>query len=261
MNTSLVQLINAAFADRPPEQLPVMPKRGRRKLWQLPHSWHCPIVGTCLTVAELRKQARRVGIGHGEMSDYTLHTAVVGGCDERTDIDEAIQRHLDKRHAAVIARYAQAKDGAAVLKLWKQALDSGNDIAGALWAAWTNANLDDDEGKVIYGDIHMLSHQVDAAVRGDLAKTTALEQDNATVRDRSEALAQRVERLEERNAQNAHRAESLAAELNETQDALAAAEAALELFLGIDGCNGVAGTSGCGSTCPAEAQLAGRFVH
>lgn len=319
MTTSLVQLINAAFADRPPEQLPVMQKRGRRKLWQLPHSWHCPIVGTCLSVAELRKLARKAGVDRGDMSDYTLHTAVVGSCDERSDIAEAIQRHLDKRHAAVVSRYAQARDSAGVIRLWKDALTSGNDVAGALWAAWTHADLDDADGKVIYGDIHMLSHQVGAAVRGDLAKTTALERDNArlrdeaealrhgiwvvqrdtarqlaelekrladaearatllprrelelaearaaardyaTVRDRAGALAQRVERLEERNAHNARRAEDLAAELNEAQDALAAAEAALQLALGVGHCEGVSGTPGCGSTCPAEAQLAGRCV-
>lgn len=319
MTTSLVQLINAAFADRPPEQLPAMQKRGRRKLWQLSHSWHCPLVGTCLAVAELRKLARRVGIDEGEMSDYTLHATVVGSCDTRSEIAEAIQRHLDKRHAAVLTRYAAAKDSAAVLKLWREALAAGNDVAGALWAAWTHADLDDDAGKVIYGDIHMLSHQAGASVRGDLRRLTSLEQDNArlrdeaealrhgirvvqrdtarqlaelerrladaearsallqrreleltvareaardyvTVRDRAAALAARAERLEERNAHNARRAEDFAAQLNETQDALAAAEAALELALGIDGCNGVAGTSGCGSTCPAEAQLAGRCV-
>lgn len=319
MTTSLVQLINAAFADRPPEQLPAMQKRGRRKLWQLPHSWHCSIVGTCLTVAELRKLAHRTGVDRGDMSDYTLHTAVVGSCDARSEIAEAIQRHLDKRHAAVLNRYAQAKDSAAVVKLWKDALNSGHDVAGALWAAWTHADLDDGDGKIVYGDIHMLSHQVGAAVRGDLQRLTSLEQDNArlrdeaealrhgiwsvqrdtsrqlaeharrladaearaallprreleltaarkaacdyvTVRDRAEAMAARVERLEDRNAHNARRAEELAAQLNETQDALAAAEAALELSLGIGGCNGVAGPGGCGSTCPAEAQLAGRCV-
>jgi hypothetical protein len=319
MTTSLVQLINAAFADRPPEQLPLSPKRGRRKLWQLPHNWHCPIVGSCLSIAELRKLARRTGVDNGDMSDYTLHTTVVGSCDERSEIAEAIQRHLDKRHAAVLTRYAAAKDRAAVLKQWRAALAAGNDVAGALWAAWTHADLDDDAGKAIYGDIHMLSHQVGASVRGDLRRLTSLEQDNArlrdeaealrhgiwvvqrdtarqlaelerrladaearaallsrrelelnearaaardntTVRERAQALAARTERLEERNAANARRAEALAAELNESRDALAAADAALELALGVGGCNGVAGTAGCGSTCPAEAELAGRCV-
>lgn len=319
MNPTLIQLINAAFSDKQPEQLPVATQRGRRKLWQLPHSWHCPIVGTCMTVTELRKLAKRLAIDHGDMSDYTLHAVVVGNCEERNDIAEAVHKHLDKRFAAAIGRFAQAKDAVTVLKLWREALAAGEDIAGALWAAWTHADLDDESGKLIYGDIHMLSHQVGASVRGDLGKLTTLEQENQrlreemealrhsmwgvqrnaarqvaelekrltdaearsallqtrelevvqartatrdyhTLRERAEALAARVERLEERNAQNARRAKELAGQLNDAQDALSAAEAALEMALGIGQCSGVAGKPGCGGTCPAEAELAGRCV-
>jgi hypothetical protein len=319
MTTSLVQLINAAFGDdRQRLSLPPAGRR-RRKLWELPARWHCPLVGTCLPAADMRKLAGRAGFDERDMSDYTLHTTVVGSCDSRTAIAEALQRFFDKRYAAAVRRFAAAKGEAAVLAMWREALAAGNDVAGALWAAWTHADLSEDAGKDLYGDIHMLSHQVGAAVRGDLRRLASLEQDNArlrdeaealrhgiwviqrdtarqlaelecrladaearaallprreleladaraaardyaTVRDRAGALAGRVERLEERNAHNARRAEDLAVQLNETQDALAAAEAALELALGVSGCQGVAGTAGCGSTCPAEVQLAGRCV-
>ena len=34
----------------------------RRKLWEIGNKYHCPIVGTCLTVDELRKLARRADL-------------------------------------------------------------------------------------------------------------------------------------------------------------------------------------------------------
>jgi hypothetical protein len=319
MHTSLTQLIGAAFGDTQPQPLRPVAGRRRKKVWELPQRWHCALVGTCLPVAEMRKLAARCGFDERDMSDYTLHTAVVCSCDTRTEFAEALQRFLEKRHAAAVARFSRAKGERAVLDLWAEALAAGNDVAGALWAAWSHADLGDDAGKTIYGDLHMLSHQVGAAVRADLRQLEQLKLDNArlrdeaqalriglssaqrekdrvvadlqrrladaeqraallgrrelelaearkatrdyaTVLDRANALARRVETLEERNAANARRAQDLATELNDSQDALAAAEAALEMALGIGGCEGVAGNSGCGRSCPAEAQLAGRCV-
>jgi hypothetical protein len=321
MTTTLAQLIGAAFAD-PADNL-IAPNRttGRRrkKLWELPSRWHCALAGTCLPVADMRKLAARAGYDEPAMTDYTLHTAIVSACDSRTEIAEYVQRHLDKRHAVVIARFAKMKGEAAVLSLWAETLAAGQDIAGALWAAWSHADLGEEGGKRIYGDIHMLSHQVGASARADLRQLEQLKLDNARLRDeaqalriglssaqqekdkqvaelrrrlaeaeqraallgrrelelatarksmqdhntlvdRAAALTQRIDTLEARNAGNARRAETLAAELNETQDALAAAEAALEMALGIGQCDGVSGPGGCGRTCPAEARLAGRCV-
>lgn len=97
----------------------------------------------------------------------------------------------------------------------------------------------------------------------ELAEARRQARDYTTLHARAEAMGQRIETLEERNAQNARRAHESELRLGATQAELAAAEAALEMALGmgdIGGCNGVSGTSGCGRTCPAEAALAGRCV-
>lgn len=97
----------------------------------------------------------------------------------------------------------------------------------------------------------------------ELADARQAAREYATVYERAQMLAQRVETIEERNAANARRAERLAQELNETRDNLAAAEAALELALGMEedgGCAGVSGSSGCGRACPAEVRLTNRCV-
>lgn len=318
MGSALQRLIGAAFG--PDEVAPAVPSarsRRRKKLWELPTRWHCPLIGTCLPVAEMRKLAARAGFDERAMGDYTLHATVVGACGTRSEIAELVQRHLEKRHAAAVLRFGKVRGEAAVVDLWHKALLSGHEVAGALWAAWSHADMGDEGGGTLYGDIHMLSHQVGAAARADLHQLEQLKLENARLRDetqalriglstaqrakeeavadlrrrltdaeqhaallgrrelelaaarkaardhaavldRATALAGRVERIEERNAANARRAEMLAAELNETQDSLAAAEAALELALGV--CNGNPGADGCGHTCPAEARLAGRCV-
>lgn len=160
----------------------------RKKLWELEKRWHCPLVGTCLPVAELRRLARRCGLDEAEMSDYTLHTVVVGSCAENGDIARRIQRFLDERHGATIARFGRVRGEPAVLALWREAMVGGGDVAAALWAAWNHPDLGEDGGKEIYGDIHMLSHQVGAAARADLRRLDQLAQHNARLRDEAAAL-------------------------------------------------------------------------
>lgn len=321
MGASLHHLISAAFGGT--AAVPPAPtSRRRRKLWELPARWHCPLIGTCLPVAEMRKIAARSGFDEHEMSDYTLHTAVVGSCDARTEIAEHVQRAFEKRHAAAIQRFGKAKGEAAVLGMWAEALLLGNDIAGALWAAWSHADMSDEAGKQLFGDIHMLSHQVGASVRADLRQLEQLKLDNMRLRDeaqalrtglagaqrdkdkavsdlqrrladaeqrsallarrdlelgearkaahdyatlyaRAEAMIRRIETLEERNAANARRANEGETTIAGLRTDLAAAEAALEMALGIDGvgnCEGISGSAGCGRSCPAEKHLAGRCV-
>ena len=188
--STIAQLLNVAFNEAPAPDRPADKSRRRARVWELPTRWHCPLVGTCLPVAEMRKIAARAGFDEREMSDYTLHTTVVGNCDSRNGLTEAVQKYLDKRYAAALTRFARIKGEAAVLAAWQEARTVGNDIAGALWAAWSHADITEDGGKSIHGDIHMLSHQVGAAARADLRQLERLKQDNAALGKEAEALRQ-----------------------------------------------------------------------
>jgi hypothetical protein len=321
MNMVLQELMGAAFGHAP-KGLPQPARSRRAKLWELPARWHCPLVGTCLTLEDLRRIARQTGIDVAEMAEYALHAVIVSHCAERSAVAERVQRLLEARYAAALALFARAADDAALLALWREALVTG-EVAGALWAAWSHAELSESVGATIYGEIHMASHQSGAAVRVDQRRFEQLKREHAALRDelealrhgqsvtqrehertvndlrrqladagqraallgvrelelagarkavrehatlleRAEILAQRVETLEERNAHHARRCEQLAQTLNETQDELAAADAALESLLGVDAAP--AAQPACPAAgvacmdCPAEVRLSGRCV-
>lgn len=171
--STLAQMIGSAFPGGPdclcsPDEVAVSRLARRRKLWELPHAYHCALIGTCLPVAEMRRLAPHSGYDVSNMTDYSLHTVVVGYCENRSALTEAIQRFLDKRHARAVARFAPAATVSSVAAAWREALRAGEDVPGALWAAWTHPATDDELGREIHGDIHMLSHQIGAAVRADL---------------------------------------------------------------------------------------------
>lgn len=227
---TIPRLLGEAFA-APEPLLPVLPAapRRRKKLAELPARWHCPLVGTCLAVADMRRLARRAGLDAEAMTDYTLHTVVVGHCAEHGEVARRIQRFLDERYGAAVNRFAKARGEAGVLELWRDALATG-EVAGALWAAWSHADLSAEAGTEIYGDLHMLSHQLGAAARADLRRLEQLGKDNVRLRDEAAALrlglaqAQR-ERDRERGELERHLAdaEARAARLARREAELAAA--------------------------------------
>lgn len=191
--STLAQMISSAFPDGQrclcsPDEVAVARLGRRRKLWELPHAHHCALIGTCLPLPEMRKLAPHSGYDVSTMSDYSLHTVVVGYCAERSALSEAIQRFLDKRHAQAIARFAPATDAAAVASLWRDALAGGNDIPGALWAAWTHPAMDDELGRDVHGDIHMLSHQIGSTVRAELRQLEQHKRDATRLRTEADTL-------------------------------------------------------------------------
>jgi hypothetical protein len=115
-----------------------------------------------------------------------LHTRGVALAGRREGGARLLQKALDRKHNAAIASFARAKDAAAVLALWDEALRAG-DIPGAYWATLTHPATSEDVVKRAFGDIHMLSHLVGAANRADIRRLRQLEEENA-------ALAEKLER-------------------------------------------------------------------
>lgn len=190
--------------------LALAPQKGsqRRKLWELNERQHCPVIGTCLPLDELRRLARRAGLDVSECSDYSLHAYTVGQARERTEFARLLQRELDRRFAPLVARFAKARDTPELLALWRETTTAG-EVAGALWAVLTHPACDEPGDKEIYGEIHMLSHQVGGGHRADLKRLASLEIELATSlaesrRDRERATRRQGElesQLRERDAQ------------------------------------------------------------
>ena len=77
--------------DRPPEIGPISrftaapaASSRRRKLWEVAHKCHCPIIGTCFDVQELRALMAKVMEFPRDTSDFVLHTTAVGNSNNRS---------------------------------------------------------------------------------------------------------------------------------------------------------------------------------
>lgn len=159
-----------------------LPRRVR--LLNISPKLHCSIIGTCLSLGELRAFARKTGLcADPAADDHHLHSLVVfaAGHDER--VAKLLHKALDRKFAAPLRRYDRAATAAAVEEMWRDDLARG-EIPGAYWAVTTHPHTDQTLLSRVFSDIHMLSHLVGASNRADIRRLQSIEQENADLRDR-----------------------------------------------------------------------------
>src|SRR5437879_5456331 len=100
---------------------PPVSKR-RTAIWDMHHSVHCSIIGTCLSSAEIRRLLIKLGV-HGAESagDHDLHKQGVALAGRPQGGGKFIQKALDRRHEAAIKQFAKAEDENALRRLWDEA--------------------------------------------------------------------------------------------------------------------------------------------
>lgn len=211
------------------------PGSRRRRLWELDSSAHCPVLGVCLPIDQLRPMADKAIAGHGVEDDYCLHCLAVTEAKRRCALSEALHKELERRFAAAV-RQASVHKSTESLAAWWRGQRGGERLPDSLWAVLSHPRCDTVLESQVLADVHMLQHQRGAAQRVDMARFEALQAENASLRKELEGVRWRVqqqsarvqERLDRLQAQAMRqRAEAITrdTELAGLRDELAALEA------------------------------------
>jgi hypothetical protein len=161
--------------------------RKRTAIWEMHHSVHCSIIGTCLSSAEIRRLLVKLCVpGADAADDHDLHKQGVALASKMHGGGKFIQKALDHRHGTAIKQFAKAKDEGTLTQLWDDAVKRG-DIPGAYWAVLSHPLATDALMRKAFGDVHMLSHMIGAANRADIRRLRQLEAENAALSAQLEA--------------------------------------------------------------------------
>lgn len=188
------------------------PPRRRLTLGELNPNWHCTIVGTCLTMSELRGAAAKLNIRFPKPNptDYEVHAGMIRMIPKERAVAKALHKMLDRKHALALGRHKRANSVADLEALWLEALDKG-EVAGACWALMSHPAATEELRSTLFGEIHMLSHQVGASARADIRRQHVLEKEKA-------ALEVKVLRQQERMASEIGSRETALRELRQRLD-------------------------------------------
>ena len=195
----------------------------QRRLWELPVSAHCPVVGICIPAELLRKSLRKVIDADLIVSDYDFHIGTVGHARTRNPISDILQKLLEQRFAFTIRLFHTAKTQEGLAELWIAAIRSG-DVAGPFWAALTHPQCNEKMQAALIHDMHLLQHQACAMFRTNTKDMQALEQHNIALTTAQRQTEKRCERLRRQSATKSAHIADLQQQLSTSHSALRAKE-------------------------------------
>jgi hypothetical protein len=163
---------------RPAETEPEDPSTRRTKIWEFSQNLHCSIIGTCLSNGELRQTLTRLGLAQNDWTDHDLHHKAVSLAAKHDAAAKLLHKALDRRHKLPISQFGKVRTETELTTLWRDAVKRG-DIPGAYWAVLTHPATTQILVRLVFGEVHMLSHLVGAANRADIRRLCELEQRNA----------------------------------------------------------------------------------
>jgi hypothetical protein len=156
----------------------------RRRIWEIGNSFHCSIIGTCLTTVELHRILVKVELpGAQKETDHQLHGRAVLLAGRRDVASRLLQKALDRRHRSAIDRFSRARNAEDLRSMWDGAVERA-EIPGAYWAVLTHPGATEDLVRHVFGEVHMLSHLVGAANRADIRRLRGLEAENAALQQK-----------------------------------------------------------------------------
>ena len=179
----------------------------RRRLWDLDHHCHCPLVGVSLPMDTLRRLVNKALGGNAVANDYEVHAGAVSEAARRCKLSELMQAELDARYAREIQMFKTAKSTLAVAELWIKYLKAG-DVAGAFWAALSHPRCDVPLQEAMCKDLHMFQHQAGAGVRLEMARFNALAEENAVLGRELGKVQERITRVMAQKAADMERLQS-----------------------------------------------------
>ena len=152
----------------------------RRKIWEVTGGWHCSVVGTCLTLLDLRTLARKLSVKTKPYysRDYQLHGFFAQEAGIYDKPGKLLNKLLDKRHAAAIRKTRSLKCENKLRNFWNSALETG-DIPGPYWAILSHPYATQKLSESMFADVHMLSHLVGSSNRADIRRLQELNEGNS----------------------------------------------------------------------------------
>ena len=151
------------------------PKK-RKSLWEIDHFYHCSIIGTCLTISEQKKILTKEKIFYKNFSSFEIHGIMISKARDENRISRRVDNLLNRKYSREILDYSDC-DEQKVLSVWDEKLKAGG-ICGLYWAAISNGDYSDETLRMLFGDVHMLSHINGGEIRGSLQGALKIKEEN-----------------------------------------------------------------------------------
>jgi hypothetical protein len=159
---------------------PSAPSR-RKTLPGLKTGYHCSIIGTCFSIAELHKLIRKIGLElPPNASAHDIHAAFVAMAEEPA-AGRILSKTLDGKFRQAIHRFRLAASDEDLRRLWQEENENGRPL-GAFWAVMTHPHASEKLRHDVHGEVHMFSHEAFRERKREGGQIGRLRQENTELR-------------------------------------------------------------------------------
>ena len=138
------------------ETIPPKESSPRLKLWEIESCFRCPVIGACLSPSEQLSLLKKTDSLSEDATPYEIHEALVSISGNENILSRRIDALLQRKYAQELSQHlALAPD--ALVEQFRAALSSGH-MAGVLLAAAVRHDLDMEQKRKIFGELHMAMH-------------------------------------------------------------------------------------------------------
>ncbi len=171
----------------------------RKKIWQIEPNFHCAIVGTCLSRADLRKIKRRKAFSlPATTTDYEMHNVLAGTSANKTAQTRIVQKVLDEKYAAIIKKYSKLHSEEEIWDEWQKDVKKG-DASGAFWAIMSHGDASLELRSKVYGECHMISFDMFSVQRSSSSQLKRLENSVQRESIKAKELRTKLDRQQEQS--------------------------------------------------------------
>ena len=128
----------------------------RLPVWEVNHCFKCPVVGTCITLAEQKRLLKKMGLLEKSDGPFEMHETLVASLDKENRLSRRIDNLLERKFGKQAAVLFQLEEQS-FLATFKEALESG-EVEANLWATAVSPDLSLTCRRAVFGDIHMTMH-------------------------------------------------------------------------------------------------------
>lgn len=132
--------------------------KNRLKLWEINPRYHCSIVGTCLSIKELRQIVSKAEVDvHKSAKDYEIHGVFVQLAAKDETATKMMNKKLNQKFYKDIRAFKKLRDSKELSTAWETAYEQGN-VPGPYWALLSHPNATIELMEHAFGYVHLLSH-------------------------------------------------------------------------------------------------------
>jgi hypothetical protein len=189
-------------------------ERARLKIWEMDNCFKCPIVGTCVTLAEQKHLLKKAGVCLKKKSPFDIHEVLVASCEGENRLSRKFDAMLERKFRKKSVPLFEM-DNEVFMAHWNERFPSG-DFEAALWAAACRRDLSTEQRREVFGMVHMAMHWNSRERAASLAKLSIVEKEQAELRERFKESASDRKALEKRCKELEAENRSLQADLAST---------------------------------------------